>query len=214
MKHANVELKTLVPAERNANVMDNSMLRSLVESMKRAGFLQPILVREREDGKHDIVDGHHRVKAAKRIKLKEVPAVILAKGESLDSRLVALGMNKHRGELNIVEVGLQMQDLLDDGFSVDDLLLTGHNKSEIEDLLEASDGMELDEEDIVKNTQLSLEDEDDTEAPLRPWVLELQYSDRSQLNAVKKKLRKAAGGSKDMSIGLLNLLGLLEESND
>ena len=55
--------------------MDEGKLRELSESVKQRGFLQPIIVRKREDH-FEIVAGHRRFEVARRIGLTEVPSIV------------------------------------------------------------------------------------------------------------------------------------------
>ena len=54
---------------------DEKMLE-MVESVREHGILMPILVRPRAAGGYEIIAGHNRVEAARRVGLTEVPATI------------------------------------------------------------------------------------------------------------------------------------------
>ena len=55
----------------------------LIESIKADGWTQPIVVRPKgKDGKHVIVDGEHRWKAAGAMKAPRVPCVILEQDDA------------------------------------------------------------------------------------------------------------------------------------
>ena len=55
---------------------DDKSLNELSNSIKRYGIIQPLVLRHLED-KYEIVDGERRYKAAKRIGLETVPAIVL-----------------------------------------------------------------------------------------------------------------------------------------
>ena len=57
-------------------VEDNDEMAELRESIRTHGVLSPILVRPTEDGEYEIVSGHRRVFACRRLGLKDVPAIV------------------------------------------------------------------------------------------------------------------------------------------
>lgn len=77
-------------------------LESLVDSIQRKGILQPILVRKKTDGLFEIIAGERRWRAAKTIKLTQVPVIILncSNREALEIGLIE---NLQRHDLNPVE---------------------------------------------------------------------------------------------------------------
>jgi len=125
----------------NPNVMDPSTFEGLVAGIQTDGFLQPVLIVE-EDGGYVIVDGVHRSKAATKLGLPTIPAVLAP--DRGRAEILRLALNRMRGELDLSEVGQQMQFLLDGGFTQDELTLTGFASWEIEALLDNTlDGDEL-----------------------------------------------------------------------
>lgn len=72
-------LKTadLVPYARNARMHTNAQIDQLADAIKRFGFTNPVIVAA--DG--EIIAGHGRVMAARRLGLEEVPGVVIADGE-------------------------------------------------------------------------------------------------------------------------------------
>src|SRR6266849_5832192 len=76
-------LKTddLVPYARNARMHTNAQVDQLAEAIKRFGFTNPVIV----DESGEIVAGHGRVMAARRLGLEEVPGVVIAAGEWSDN---------------------------------------------------------------------------------------------------------------------------------
>ena len=73
----------------------------LKESIHEKGILQPILVRKMEDH-FQIIAGERRFRAAKELKLKDVPVIILDAGEQ-ETLEIALIENIQRKNLNPVE---------------------------------------------------------------------------------------------------------------
>jgi len=71
-----VDLKLLVPNPWNPNKVAKTEMNLLEQSIKKSGFCFPIVVIKHED-KYMIVDGFHRHLMAKKLKMKQVPVVIL-----------------------------------------------------------------------------------------------------------------------------------------
>jgi len=74
---------------------------SLVESVRRDGILQPLLVRPKEDG-YELVAGERRYRAAQAVGLTEVPVTVREMNDT-EARQYALTENLQREDLNPVE---------------------------------------------------------------------------------------------------------------
>ena len=85
-------------AEHPYKVIDNDEMESLVESIKTQGVLTPIVVRPTENGEYEIVSGHRRVFACRKLGIFEVPAVVreLTREEAI---VVMADSNLHRDGL-------------------------------------------------------------------------------------------------------------------
>lgn len=69
------------------------LVRRLVDSVQRVGFLAPLVVVEREGGGgYLVIDGQHRLLAAKELGLRRVPAVIAPR--SAARRMLTLNVEK------------------------------------------------------------------------------------------------------------------------
>jgi len=75
----------IIPPERVTSVFDPEIYEEFLESVKKVGILVPILVME-VDGKLHLIDGLHRIKAAKDLGIKKIKAVI--KKGSYDDLLI------------------------------------------------------------------------------------------------------------------------------
>jgi ParB family chromosome partitioning protein len=95
---------------------DEDMLASLAASIREVGVLQPILVRPLEGGRYQLVAGERRWRAAKRVGLQTVPALIrtVPDESSLEHALVE---NLHRQDLNPLEEAAAYQQLVE-GFGL------------------------------------------------------------------------------------------------
>ena len=74
-----IKLDDLVPFKDHPyKVLDNADMDELVKSIKDVGKINPIIVRPLEgaDGKYEIISGHRRVHAAKKLGLKKVQCTV------------------------------------------------------------------------------------------------------------------------------------------
>jgi ParB/RepB/Spo0J family partition protein len=205
-----IELDQLSEAATNPNSMAPESFAMLKEAIRRAGFLQPVLVRTavvRTEGGvdalgYEIIDGHHRVAAARELAYASVPCVVV---EADDATTLALriGMNRMRGELNLSAVAVAMGDLQTSGWKLDDMSLTGFSADEAADLLAS---LKLNEDDVLGKGKIELDDTPlDTAAPM--FLLEIHFTDRAEFKKARAGLKRAAGKSADLGKGLLRLLG-------
>ena len=115
-----------LPPNQPRRYFDSEALKQLTESIKQHGILQPLLVRQFGQGKHELVAGERRYRAALEIGLKEVPVVIRELDDNAAFQL-ALIENLLREDLNPVEETEGILQLL--------ALKLGRNLEEIPPLL-------------------------------------------------------------------------------
>jgi len=91
---------------------DKEKMEELKESIRKHGIIQPIVVRKMASG-YEIVAGERRLKAAKEIGLKKIPAIIkiLNNEKSLE---IALVENIQREDLNPIEQANSFKRLIDE----------------------------------------------------------------------------------------------------
>ncbi|MBD2683303.1 MULTISPECIES: ParB/RepB/Spo0J family partition protein [Nostoc] len=92
----------VLPATQPRRYFDPVALKQLSESIKQHGILQPLLVRPVDGGKHEVVAGERRYRAATELALKEIPVVIKELDDNAAFQL-ALIENLLREDLNPVE---------------------------------------------------------------------------------------------------------------
>src|SRR5882757_4091043 len=80
----------LVPSARNARTHSDAQVAEIAGSIRAFGFTNPILVGEQGD----VVAGHGRLAAARRLALKEVPVILLAGLNEFQRRQLVLADNK------------------------------------------------------------------------------------------------------------------------
>jgi ParB family chromosome partitioning protein len=91
--------------------MDDASLQELAASIRKQGLMQPILVRPIEGGRHEIVAGERRWRAAKIAGLAEVPVVVRDVPDSA-ALAMALVENIQREDLNPLEEANGVQRLI------------------------------------------------------------------------------------------------------
>ncbi|MGD0301261.1 MAG: DNA modification methylase [Bryobacteraceae bacterium] len=119
----------LQPYHRNPRKNDPAVDR-MVGSIREFGFKVPVLARS--DG--EVVDGHLRLKAAKKLEIAEVPVILCDEWTDAQVKAFRLMVNRSVGwaEWDDELVGLELLELKDLDF---DLRLTGFDAHEIDDFL-------------------------------------------------------------------------------
>jgi len=109
---------------------DEELLAALAASISEMGVLQPILVRPLDDGRYELIAGERRWRAAKRVGLQTVPALIktASNAASLEQALVE---NLHRQDLNPLEEAAAYQQLIEDFGLTHDEVATRVGKSRV-----------------------------------------------------------------------------------
>lgn len=91
---------------------DEESLKTLADSIKRHGVLQPILVRPLPDGGYQIVAGERRWRASRLAGLDEMPVYIRELSEEQTAQL-ALVENLQREDLNPIDEALGYKKLME-----------------------------------------------------------------------------------------------------
>lgn len=188
----------------NPNLMSVESFTMLRDAIEKVGFIQPVLVRQRGEDDYEIVDGHHRMKAARELGLPLVTAV-LWDGTDEMRRAVQIGMNRLRGELDLSQVAVIAANLLDEGMDMADMTIMGFSEIELDALMKS-----------LKTDEIDTGPMDGGEAPppedttTRIFELTLTFDTAAQLKEARKGLRKAAGKGRELGEGLIVLLGKQE----
>jgi len=183
-------VERLIPYARNARTHSDEQVAQVAASIAEFGFVNPILVGP--DGV--IIAGHARLLAARKLRMTDVPVLVL--GHLTETQRRALVLADNRLALNAgwdeEMLKVELESLREDGFDLD---IVGFTDEEIEDLLR-------DPEQVVEGNT------DEDAAPELPetavtvegdlWVLgehRLLCGDSTQMDAIEKVL---AGGLADM----------------
>lgn len=82
---------------------DEAQIKALADNMHEIGQLQPIVVRELEDGTLERISGFRRILAAKKLGWKEIRADVLIGVSDRDAALIMLSENIMREDTNIYD---------------------------------------------------------------------------------------------------------------
>ena len=117
-----IDIKEVVPNRYQPREhFDEETLVSLSRSITEIGVIQPIVVRELEDGQYELIAGERRWRAAKRANLSAIPAIIRT-SDDLSSLETAVVENLHRQDLNPLEEAVAYQQLVEEfGLTQDDV---------------------------------------------------------------------------------------------
>ena len=85
-----IETDKLKPYSKNAKKHSQKQIQQVAESIKRFGFIQPIVI----DKNNEVVIGHCRLEAAKLLGLKEVPFISVEKLSDGEVKALRLADNK------------------------------------------------------------------------------------------------------------------------
>jgi DNA modification methylase len=180
----------LLPYIRNARTHTDQQVAQVAASIREFGWTNPILVAA--DG--TIIAGHARLAAARRLKMTEVPVIVLDHLTEAQRRALVLADNRLALDAGWDEEMLRVElaSLQEDGFDLD---IVGFTDEELEDLLrdpeETRDGVT--DEDAVPDEQ-----ETAITVPGDVWVLgdhRLLCGDATSMDAIQTVL---AGGLADM----------------
>ena len=125
----------LIPRVNNPRDHSREQIANIAASMKEFGWTNPILV----DGNDGILAGHARVLAARKLKMKEVPVIVLAHLTEAQRRALVIADN----QLAIAGAGwdeeklrIELAVLHEEDYNLD---LVGFDDVELARLLEAED---------------------------------------------------------------------------
>jgi ParB-like chromosome segregation protein Spo0J len=186
--------------------MTKAKYANLKRTIAKVGFLQPLLVRshpKKGDGHFEVVDGAHRLKAAKELGFKEIPCIVREGTNEELAGAIQVGMNNNRGELDLGLVSAAIVDLSTEGWSIEDLSITGYDEEEIKDLLKMAD---VSTEGVLVNADVPPPPPPDEAPPGGPFVLEIPFATKAERDKVRRALRRSAGKGESLATGALRLI--------
>lgn len=110
-------------------VFDQDAIRELAQTIDEHGLLQPIVVREYESAKYEIIAGERRYRAVKLLNWDTVPAIV-EKMSDKETASLALIENLQRSQLSSVEEAQAYRRLMDLNHLTQAALAKGMGKSQ------------------------------------------------------------------------------------
>ena len=107
----------LVPYARNSRTHDDAQVAQIAASIREFGFTNPVLI----DAQGGIIAGHGRVLAARKLKLEQVPCIMLGHLTDTQRRAYVIADNSLalNSSWNSELLQLELDDLKLDGFDLD-----------------------------------------------------------------------------------------------
>ncbi len=105
----NIEINPFQPRSK----FDEEKIQELASSIKELGIIQPITVRELEEGKYQLITGERRLRAASIAGLKRIPAFVRS-ADDQDMLELALVENIQREDLDAIEISISYQRLIEE----------------------------------------------------------------------------------------------------
>ena len=100
------------PFQPRTNFNQEAVLE-LAESIKALGIIQPITVRKLDNNKYQLVSGERRLRAAKSLKFKNIPAYVRIANDQ-EILEMALVENIQRRDLDPIEIALSYNRLVEE----------------------------------------------------------------------------------------------------
>ena len=139
-------IDVLIPYARNAKQHSDAQVAQIAASIREFGWGAPILV----DGRNNVIAGHGRLLAARKLGLSEVPVVPLIHLTDTQRKALILADNKigENATWDDELLALELAELQEDGF---DLELTGFTSEEWDTLINGEESSKegLTDEDAV-----------------------------------------------------------------
>jgi len=91
---------------------DEKKLEELSESIKQFGVIEPVVVREKANGRYQLIAGERRWRAAQKAGLHEIPAVVRERQGKTEA-LVGLVENIQRSDLDAISIAESIRETMD-----------------------------------------------------------------------------------------------------
>ncbi|HRN70499.1 MAG TPA: ParB N-terminal domain-containing protein [Candidatus Woesebacteria bacterium] len=130
LKVTYIPISELKPATYNPRKWDEEAVIQLTESIKRFGLVDPIVVNGAKERFNIVIGGHFRLKVAKDLGFKEIPAVYINIPDEQREKELNLRLNRNVGDWDwellsefneemLTDIGFSSEEL-DDIFDIED----------------------------------------------------------------------------------------------
>lgn len=108
-----IDINVIQPNKWNPNLQSDIMFKKEMESIKKFGFIQPILVRQFLDGleQYEIIDGEHRWRACKELGYTKILVDTIGEISENEAKVLTIIMNRLRGEDDILKRAEIMKEI-------------------------------------------------------------------------------------------------------
>lgn len=183
MQIEQINIENLLPYARNSRTHSDEQTAQIAASIKEFGFTNPVLI----DNDNQIIAGHGRVLAARKLKMKEVPCIRLGYLTETQKKAYVIADNKLALNSGWDEelLALEIADLKNEDF---DVSMLGFTEDELAGL----------GEQLVEEVEALTDDDAVPEVPAEPvtrlgdvWVMgkhRLMCGDSTSIDAVDKLL--------------------------
>lgn len=145
-KQTLVALKDLTPFEGNPRTITRDMMNKLCQSIEEEGFIQPVVI----DEKNRVLGGWQRTRAAKKLKMREVPVIrVDCKGDEQRAKILNLRLNKIHGEFDYEALYKFLEDI--------DVSLIGNAGFDAEEIEEITKMLNEADQELAENAEETIE---------------------------------------------------------
>jgi DNA modification methylase len=145
-----VKIEELYSYHNNPKEHPIEQINKIASSIKHYGFVQPLVI----DSENEIIIGHGRLEAAKKLKLKEVPVIVKDDLTDVEIKALRLADNKiAESDWNIEILEVELEELKFEDYEME---LTGFDEKELISMLDDNSEVEednfdaeIDEENII-----------------------------------------------------------------
>ena len=117
-----IDITSVTPAEYNPRSLSQKKFEDIKDSLTRLGFVDPVIVNKSKERENIIVGGHQRVKVAREMGYKSVPAVFVDLNLEEEKELnVRLNKNQGEWDFSILKQTFNSENLVDWGFAEQEL---------------------------------------------------------------------------------------------
>lgn len=137
------KVNDLIPYINNSRTHSEEQVNQIVASINEFGFTNPLLI----DEKDNIIAGHGRLLASKKLKMEEVPCIVLSGLTEAQKKAYIIADNKMalNAGWNEELLKIELENLKELDF---DLELTGFNVDELDDIFQFEEEQEIVEDDF------------------------------------------------------------------
>ena len=128
-KHKITSVQDLIPYAQNSRTHSDEQVAQLAGAIREFGFTNPVLI----DENHNLIAGHGRVLAARKLKMDTLPAIVVTGLDERKRRALVIADNKLalNADWDIDTLKVELEDLAGDfgelmGFSQDELVSLLH----------------------------------------------------------------------------------------